>query len=183
MDKLGIINRRKTAFVLIDMQEKLVPAIHEKEQVISNANILLRVSEILDIPLMVTEQYPKGLGHTFKNIVVPRKKYLIEKTNFSCFGSGAFINRVEELKVDSVVLFGVEAHVCVLETALDALKSNYDAYVVADAVSSRTAQNKSIAVERMRQSGVFIVSTEMVAFQLLERADTQEFRCISRLIK
>jgi nicotinamidase-related amidase len=183
MDKLGIIDRKKTVFVLVDIQYKFIPVIKNIEKVILNSNILVKASEILKIPLIVTEQYPKGLGHTCEKINLPSKKHLIEKVSFSCFGSDEFVKKIKELKVDSIVLFGIEAHVCILKTALDALKNNLDVYVVADAISSRTAENKSIAIERMRQSGVFIVSTEMIVFQLLDKAGTEEFKQISKLVK
>jgi len=183
MDKLGIVNKKKTVFALVDIQDKFIPVIKDIDRVISNSNILVKASEILNIPLIVTEQYPKGLGHTSEKINLPDKKYLIEKVSFSCFGSDEFIKKIKELKVDSIVLFGIEAHVCILKTALDALKNNLDVYVVADAISSRTDENKSLAIERMRQSGVFIVSTEMIIFQLLDKAGTEEFKLISKLVK
>lgn len=183
MEKLGIIDKKKTVFVLIDIQDKFIPVIKDIDKLISNSNILVKASEILNIPLIVTEQYPKGLGHTYEKIDLPDKKYLIEKVSFSCFESEKFIKKIKELKVNSIVLFGIEAHVCILKTALDALKNNLDVYVVADAISSRTAENKSIAIERMRQSGVFIVSTEMILFQLLDKAGTEEFKLISKLVK
>jgi len=183
MDKLGIIDKKKTVFILVDVQDKFIPVIKDIDKVISNSNILVKASDILNIPLVVTEQYPKGLGRTSEKINLPDKKYLIEKVSFSCFGCDEFIKKIKELKVDSIVLFGIEAHVCILKTALDALKNNLDVYVVADAISSRTDKNKSLAIERMCQSGVFIVSTEMILFQLLDKAGTEEFKKISNLIK
>ena len=183
MNKLGVIDRKKTVFVLVDIQDKFIPVIKDIEKIISNSNILVKASEILNIPLIVTEQYPKGLGRTYEKISLPSKKYPIEKVSFSCFDSDEFVKKIKELKVDSIVLFGIEAHVCILKTALDALKNNLEVHVVADAISSRTAENKSIAIERMRQSGVFIVSTEMILFQLLDKAGTEEFKLISNLVK
>ncbi len=182
-DKLGMIDRKKTAFVLVDIQEKFAPAIKDVNEVIKNSNILIKTSEILNIPLIVTEQYPKGLGHISKEINLPDKKFLIEKISFSCFGSEEFVKKIKELKVDSIVLFGIEAHVCIFKTVLDALKNNIDVYVVADAISSRSIKNKSIAIEWMRESGAFIASTEIILFQLLDKAGTEEFKLISNLIK
>jgi nicotinamidase-related amidase len=150
MNKLGIINKEKTVFVLVDVQDKFIPVISNVDKIISNSRILVKASEILNIPLIVTEQYPKGLGHTAKRISLLDKKYLIEKISFSCFESDEFVKKIKELKVESIVLFGVEAHVCILKTALDALKNNFDVHVVADAISSRTLENKDIAIERMR---------------------------------
>ncbi|MBN2403839.1 MAG: hydrolase [Spirochaetes bacterium] len=183
MSAFGIINRDKTAFVLIDIQEKFVPAISAIKEVISNAEILMQSAIILNIPVIVTEQYPKGLGKTVNNIKLPAGTPVIEKLHFSCFGNNEFRNKINELGVESVVLFGIEAHVCLLKTALDAIQLNLGVHVVADAVSSRTPANKSIALERMRQSGAFIVSTEMILFQLMEYSGTDEFKAISKLIK
>ena len=183
MNSPGIISREKTVFVLVDIQEKFIPVVHNIDQVISNTNILIRASEILNIPLIVTEQYPKGLGMTWREINLPDNPVLFEKIHFSCFGCDEFSKKIEEMGAESIVLFGIETHVCVLQTALDALKNNITVYLVSDAVSSRTPENKSIAIERMRQSGIFIVSTEMILFQLLERAGTGEFRLISDLVK
>ncbi len=183
MNSLGIIDRKKTVFAMIDIQEKFLPAIHGIDAVISNAKILVQSSEILRIPLIVTEQYPEGLGKTVSDIKLPAGNKTIEKTHFSCFGNDEFGKRIAETGARSIVLFGIEAHVCVLKTALDALNRNFEVYVVADAVSSRTPENKSLALERMRQSGAFVVSAEMLLFQLLDYSGTDEFRTISKLIK
>ncbi len=183
MSGLGSLNRSKAAFVLVDIQERFAPFMADIGEVIANANILAKAAEILGIPLIVTEQYPKGLGKTVGKIVLPETKHLIEKINFSCFGCEEFCEKIKELGAEDIVLFGVEAHVCILKTALDAAKNNLHVHVVADAVTSRTHENRHLALERMRQSGVFIVSTEMILFQLMDRADTQEFREISKLIK
>ena len=182
-DKIGIIEREKTVFVLIDVQEKFVPAMAEVEKIIKNINILVKASEILNIPLIITEQYPKGLGKTVDKIILPNKKTLIEKVHFSCFGSEEFDEKIKELGAEYIILFGVEAHVCILKTALDALKNSLQVHVVADAVTSRTTENKNLALQRLKQSGVFIASTEMVLFQLLEKAGTDEFKEISKLVK
>jgi nicotinamidase-related amidase len=183
MNSFGIIDRKKTAIIQIDIQEKFRTAIHNFNEVIANAAILARSSEILNIPLIVTEQYPKGLGKTVEEIKLPDKLSLIEKLHFSCFGNNEFADKIKTLELNSLILFGVEAHVCVLKTVLDALKQGLEIYVIADASSSRTPENKAIALERMRQSGAFIVSTEMILFQLLEYSGTDEFKAISRLIK
>jgi nicotinamidase-related amidase len=180
---LGIPKRDEVAFVLVDIQERFLPVIHNIETVIDNTNTLVRGASILKIPLIVTEQYPKGLGRTVNEIHLDEGQEIIEKISFDCFGCGNFMGKLEELEVRSLVIFGIEAHVCVLKTALGALARNYEAHVVADAVSSRTEENKTLALERLRQSGVFVVSTEMILFQLMDRAGTDEFKAISRLVK
>ena len=175
--------RDKVAFVLIDIQERFLPVIHNIETVIANANRLVRSASILKIPLIVTEQYPKGLGRTVDEIYLDKGQEIIEKISFDCFGCHDFTRKLEGLGVRSLALFGIEAHVCVLKTALGAIASGYEVHVVADAVSSRTEENKDLALDRLKQSGVFIVSTEMILFQLMDRAGTDEFKAISKLIK
>jgi nicotinamidase-related amidase len=181
--RLGIPKKDDVAFVLVDIQERFVPVMHNIETVIDNANVLVRSASILKIPLIVTEQYPKGLGHTVNEIDLDEGQEIIEKISFDCFGCDSFTRKLEELEVRSLVIFGIEAHVCVLKTALEALARGYEAHVVADAVSSRTEENRILALERLRQSGVFVVSTEMILFQLMDRAGTDEFKSISGLIK
>jgi nicotinamidase-related amidase len=183
MDSLGLLDKDSTIFVLVDIQEKFMSVLYNADEMASNANILVKASEILGIPLLVTEQYPKGLGKTIESIVLPEGNHAIEKVSFSCFGSEEFMKRLKELGKDNLVLFGVEAHVCILKTALDALKNGFKVHVVADAISSRSAENRSLAIERMRQSGVFIIPTETVLFQLIDKAGTDEFKALSKLIK
>ncbi|MFC1716064.1 hydrolase [Candidatus Poribacteria bacterium] len=181
--KSGIIKRDETAFVLVDIQERFLPVIHNMEAVIDNANKLVSGASILKVPLIVTEQYPKGLGHTVDGIHLDEGQEIIEKISFDCFGCDDFVKKLEEMNVKSLVIFGVEAHVCVLKTALEAVARDYETHTIADAVSSRTAKNKALALERLRQSGVFIASTEMILFQLMDCAGTDEFKAISRLVK
>lgn len=183
MRDLGILERGKTVFVLVDIQDKFVPVMQDADGLISNADILVRTSEIVGIPLLVTEQYPKGLGKTTDRISLTEGNGRIEKVHFSCFGSDDFRKRLKGLGKESIVIFGVEAHVCILKTALDAMKEGYKVHVVADAVSSRTESNRALALERLRQSGAFIVSTEMILFQLMDRAGTDEFKAIRKLIR
>lgn len=181
--KLGMPKKEETAFLLVDIQEKFLPVIHEIETVINNANRLVGAASILKIPLIVTEQYPRGLGRTVDGIDLDAGQGIIEKISFDCFGCDDFNAELGKLQAKSLVIFGIEAHVCVLKTALGAVARGYETHVVADAVSSRTAENKALALARMRQSGVFVVSTEMILFQLMERAGTDDFKAVSRLIK
>ena len=183
MDGIGKVDRAKTAFLLVDIQERFMPVIHRMDMVVENANRIVRASSILDIPLLVTEQYPKGLGKTVDAVGLPPDAPKIEKTEFSCFGNEGFVRRLKALDADTLAIFGIEAHVCVLKTVLDALQEGYNVHVIADAVSSRTQENRETAMERMRQAGAFIASTEMILFQLMDRAGTDEFREISRLVK
>jgi len=183
MSNIGYLKRGKTAILVIDVQERLIPVISNKDEVISNVNILIKGSKILDIPLLVTEQYPKGLGPTCSEVILPAGELPIEKICFSCYLSDPVRQQLNDLEIKSVILAGVEAHICVLKTALDLLDHDYKVHIVADAVGSRKAENRLVALERMRQSGAFITSTEMVLFQLLDQAGTEEFKQISQLIR
>jgi len=176
-------NPAKTAFILIDVQERLLSYISNHEEVVANANKLIKGAEILGIDLMVTEQYPKGLGHTDKNVELPSKFSLTEKICFSCIQSEEFLGKLKERKIKSLVLFGIETHICVFKTALDALRKKFEVHVVADAVGSRTDKNRNIAIKRMEHAGAYIVSTEMILFQMIEEAGNDTFKAISRLIK
>lgn len=179
----GIPNREQTALLVIDVQERLMPVIFEKEQVFANVNKLLRGAEILGLETIITEQYPKGLGNTCKEVEIGEGKTLIEKVCFSCMLSEPVTEQLQLTNKKTLIIGGVEAHICVLKTALDALRQGFEVHVVADAVSSRTHQNKQIAIERMRQSGCFITSVESILFMLLDQAGTDEFKAISKLIK
>ena len=181
--KIGKPERSSTAFVMVDIQEAFRPYIHDMDEVIDNSVKMVKGSEILKIPLLVTEQYPKGLGRTIPEIELPDGIDPMEKLHFSSVGSEEFKRSLEELDVRSVVVFGIETHVCVLQTVLDLLEMGYEVHVVADAVSSRTKENREIGFERMRQSGAFIASTEMVLFQLLVKAKSEGFKEISGLVK
>lgn len=180
----GIPQRANTALLVIDVQERLMPVIHEKELIFENVNKLIRGADVLGIEIITTEQYPKGLGNTCNEIQLPAENpIVIEKMCFSCMLNDEVNEQLKLTNVKDVIICGVEAHICVLKTALDALEAGYRVHVVADAVSSRTPQNKQLAIERMRQAGAFIVSVEMILFMLLDKAGTDEFKAISKLIK
>jgi len=180
---IGLPSRETTALLVIDLQERLMPVIHENGKVFDNVNKLLRGAEILGLETIITEQYPKGLGNTCKEVQLPATPNIIEKVCFSCIQSDQVNEQLKLTNRKSLIICGVEAHICVLKTALDALHAGYEVHVVADAVSSRTSENKQLALERMRQAGAFITSTEMILFMLLDKAGTDEFKGISKLIK
>lgn len=183
MSSIGLLKKDKTAFLIIDVQERLMPVIHGKEEIFENVNRLVEGSKILDVPLLFTEQYPKGLGHTCAEVNLPEDKEIIEKICFSCMGSDLVNERLKEFGTKHLVIAGVESHICVLKTALEALDEGFKVHVVADAVSSRKEYSKQIALERMRQAGAYIVTTEMILFQLMEAAGNDEFKQISKLIR
>jgi isochorismate hydrolase len=166
---------------MIDLQERLVPAMAEKEKLLENAIRLAGISRILGIPVLVTEQ--QKLGATVPELrealgaVDP-----VSKVEFSCFGSQGFTERVKALKRNTLILAGIEAHICVAQTALDAVPY-YRVHVAADAVSSRALQNRDIALRRVEQAGVVLTSTEMVIYELLGKAGTDAFREVLKLVK
>lgn len=183
MARTGLVQKEKTALLIIDIQEKLMPVIQDAEVVFANTNRLLKGASVLNIPVILTEQYPKGLGNTCAEIELSENILQVEKMCFSCMQSEDVIQQLKTNNITTLILCGVESHICVLKTALEALGNNFEVHVVADAVSSRTKENKQLALDRIRQSGAFIVSTEMILFQLIEEAGTEEFKAISRLIK
>jgi len=178
------IVRAKAALAVIDIQERLLPAIFESERVVQNTLRLIKGARALQIPVLVTEQYKKGLGATIPAIAAEIAGFAqMEKVAFSACGAADFEEAIESKNVSDVVLCGIEAHVCVSQTCLDLLDNGFRVFVVADAISSRSAENQRIGIERMRDAGAVIVSAEMVLFELLEKAGTEEFKQILTLVR
>ena len=172
-----------TVVVAIDFQERLFPVMHDKEKLLKNVLKLIKGTQALKIPVILTEQYPKGLGPTLLEIkeLLPDVQP-IEKTCFSCCDEGNFTSALEATKKKQVLICGIEAHICVSQTALHGV-SDYAVHVVSDAVSSRSPHNQKIALDRMMQAGVTISSTEMAIYELLGRAGTDTFREILKVVK
>ena len=171
---------------IVDVQERLFNAMdaERRDDMVSNVKILASAARRLDVPVLLTEQYPKGLGRT-----LPEVKALLadlaplEKTAFSCAGADGFMDRVKALGADHVILAGIEAHVSVLLTALDLLGRGLKVSVVADAVCSRRVANLEIGLAQARQAGAVITATETVVFQLIGSADSDAFRELSKLLR
>jgi len=177
----GLIGREDSLLVIIDMQEKLFPVMAEKEGLATQVMKLVRFSKIVGLPVIMTEQ--EKLGSTLPEIrgelaSVPP----VSKVDFNCFGCDAFARRVQDLNKGTLILCGIEAHICVAQTALHAA-SDYQVHVVADAVASRSPENRRIALERMSHGGVTITSTEMVIYELLRKAGTDIFKEVLKLVK
>jgi nicotinamidase-related amidase len=175
-----LMNRDQSVLLVIDIQERLLPHIHEGQAVLDNAVWLVKVAQRLDVPVMVTEQYPKGIGATaavLRGLTFPG--VVAEKLHFSCVAAGC-LDPLSGSERPQVVVAGTESHVCVLQSVLDLRGRGREVFVVADAVGSRKPSDKELALARMRSHGVHIVSREMVAFEWLQRAGTDEFRAISR---
>jgi len=179
--------RERSALVICDVQERLfhVMDADHREEVMRNIKLLATWARRLRVPILLTEQYPKGLGHTLQELsdtlgpgVEPHAK-----VTFSCCGVSAFRAQLEAIGKRHVVLTGIEAHVCVLMSALDLLALGHTVHVAADAVTSRTQANWRLAMDQLRQAGAVVTATETVLFQLLGQADTDEFRELARLIR
>jgi nicotinamidase-related amidase len=176
----------QSALVVIDIQEKLLPPIFRKEQLVRNSQLLIRLAGILNIPTLLTTQYSKGLGNTVPDVasLLPETQ-AIEKQIFSCFGSDAFCSTLKRLpgNRNTVILCGIESHICVAQTALAALREGYLVHVASDAVSSRTEWNWTIGLDRMRAAGAVISSTEMVIYEALRSSDTSAFKDMLKHLK
>ena len=181
------LDRARTALVVIDVQERLFPAMDadHREEVMRNIKVLTATARRLNLGTLVTEQYPKGLGHTLPEVkdALPPGVQPVEKVAFSCQGVEAFRSRLTATGARQLLLAGIEAHVCVLMSALDLLAEGYAVHVVADAVTSRTQANWRLAMAQLRQAGAVVTTTETVLFQLLRQADTDDFRELARLIR
>lgn len=179
-----LIDRAKAQLLLIDMQERLLPAMAAPERVLKDAIILAKAARALDLPITVSEQYPKGLGHT----VAPLKAEICntpvyEKMEFSCWKNAALRERITQRERKQIIVAGIEAHVCVLQTAMDLKAAGYQVFAVADAMSSRAENSAGLAFARMQQAGIAIVTTEMAIFELLGAAGTPDFKQLSSLIR
>lgn len=177
----SLINGNDALLIIIDMQERLLPVIAEKERIVENAVKLVRFSRIAGIPVVVTEQ--QNLGNTIHEIHDElRDIQPVGKLHFNCFGSDEFSERISQSNRNTLILAGIEAHICVAQTALHAV-SDYAVHVVSDAISSRSLHNKEVAIRRMQQQGVTITSTEMFIYEILARAGTDDFREVLKLVK
>lgn len=178
------ILKHETAAVVIDIQEKLLPHIHEAEFILQNSLKLIEGLQILEVPIIVTQQYTKGLGNTVPSIVQKFQGFrYIEKVSFSCYDESAFVEQLSASGRSSVILFGIETHVCVLQTCLDLNMSGYVPVVVEDCISSRNPIDKRVAIERMRQEGAIITTYESLLFELTRQAGNEIFKSVSRVVK
>ncbi|MBU0601198.1 MAG: hydrolase [Gammaproteobacteria bacterium] len=175
-----LIDRQRSSLLLIDMQERLLPAMDDADRLLDNVVWMVKIAQRLSVPVMVSEQYPKGLGPTVPELraLIPESA-IVPKMHFSCVADGCLKAAFADER-PQVIVCGIESHICVLQTSMDLQSSGKQVYVVADCVASRDPSNRGLALERMRQHGVVIVSREMVAFEWLGAAGSDEFREISR---
>ena len=179
-----MITSADTALILVDVQMKLAPAMHGKEILLENLKRLIRGVRILGVPILWTEQNPAGLGPTLPEIayLLPDRKP-VSKFSFSCCGSEQFRNELNALERKNMLIAGIEAHVCVYQTAADLIHLHYKAQIVADAVASRSPENKLIGLEKSKAVGACLTSTETVLFELLKDAKSEKFKEISKIVK
>jgi len=176
-----LLNASNSLLLVIDIQSKLAPAIDKGSVVINNSCWLIEVAKELYIPVRATEQYPQGIGESvppIKERLAPQE--ILQKMHFSALKENKIKQHLAELKRKQIILVGTEAHVCVFQTAVNLLSEGYQVYLVEEAVGSRKAKDKALALERLKQMGAQIVCKEMVAFEWLEKAGTDTFRNVVR---
>lgn len=183
MESVGL-KVENCVFVMVDIQERLLPAMNCHERVLAESLRLLRSAEILKIPVIATEQYPHGLGET----VEPLRHFLnpdmvLPKTTFSCWGAEGFEELLSRQKRLQAVIFGIETHICVFSTAMELLRCGYQTTVVEEACSSRKKEHHELAVRNLLAAGVSVLPVETVVYQLLGRSGTPEFKAILPLFK
>ena len=179
------LDRKDTALVVIDIQERLTPAMNQEEygELKNNVIRLSKGFTMMDMPVVATQQYTKGLGGTDAEIIAEIKSDYVEKTTFSCCGEKSFIETLKNQGVKTVVVTGMETHVCVLQTVIDLLDAGFNVHVAADAVCSRSAFNRDVALRYMEKAGAVITVTETVLFQLVGDAKDENFKAVSKLVK
>jgi nicotinamidase-related amidase len=186
----SVADRAKAVLVVIDLQERLTAAMPARDSVLDAADKLVRVAALTGVPVIVTRQYPAGLG----DVEPPLRTALdaaagqvsvttTDKTAFDCFSDDAFVARLEETGRRQLIVAGMESHICVVQTALAGLRAGFDVHVVADACCSRVAGSHEIALARMRQAGAVVTSTESVLYELVGVAGTDEFRALLKVVK
>jgi nicotinamidase-related amidase len=179
-----LLDKNNAILLIIDVQERLAMVMDKKDQVVRNTLHLIELARMQNIPVVVTEQYPKGLGRTLTEITSALPSYLpIEKVSFNCCGEASFNEQIKRLGRKKVIVTGMETHICVLQTSVGLIQDGFDVHLVQDAVCSRTKENWRSGVEFIRDAGGAITNTETALFQLLGVAGTPEFKTISNRIK
>lgn len=182
---MTLLTAATSQLVIVDIQERLAPAIAGADAALKATLLLVAAAKRLAVPVSVTEQYPKGLGQSVAPLrdALGNDAAIFEKMDFSAMRAPDFAAHLEKQKRRSVILCGMEAHVCVLQTAIEAQEAGYDVGLVADAVGSRTMQSVEIALRRMEREGIRLLTSEMVVFEWLGRAGSDDFKAIAPLLK
>jgi len=184
MEHPFFLEKEDALLAVIDVQEKLFSVMDQQEKMVKHIGLLVRTARRLNVPILMTEQYPQGLGPT----IPPLKELLgevapLSKLTFSCCRTEHFQSRLKEVGKRQVILTGMEAHICVLQTALDLLAAGFSVHLPIDAVCSRSKENWRVAVEQLKMAGAVITCAETVAFELLREAGTEEFKVLSKLFR
>jgi nicotinamidase-related amidase len=177
-----LLERAKSLLLLVDMQERLVPAMADAADLTAHCGILLSAANALGVPVLASEQYPKGLGATIPDLaaLAPRR---LEKLEFSAYANSAIKDELSRADRPQIVLAGIEAHVCVLQTGLELIAAGFQVFVAADAVASRRPESREVALHRIARAGATLITAEMALFEWLRSASAPEFRTISKLIR
>ena len=180
-----LASRDASVLVVIDIQEKLLPAIHGGEAILPRVGLLLEGAKAMGVPVILTEQYPQGLGPTVEGVRrdLPPGTDPVTKTAFSCVPEPAFMAKLKATGRRQAVIAGIEAHVCVAQTALELVSAGFQVFLAADAVGSRRPADRDTALDRMRRAGVVVTTSEALVFEWLRRAGTPEFKAVQRRIK
>jgi nicotinamidase-related amidase len=182
---LDVLRRDGAVLVVVDLQEKLLPAIAEKERVLRNSRLLLRAARELELPVVLTTQYAKGLGPTVSDVLEEAPGLTpIDKVAFGCFGSEEFLAHLAGFPArDQLLVAGIESHICVAQTVLGALGEGYQVHVATDAVGSRAPEDREVGLRRMERAGAVLSSTEMAIYELLARSDGAAFKRLLPYLK
>jgi len=178
-----MLNPQDAVLVIIDIQGKLATLMHEREELFKNASRMIRGARALEIPIILTEQNPEGLGPTVPEIAELMEGKAIGKFAFSCCGEEKFMQALRDTGRRQVLLAGIETHVCVYQTAADLLAAGYEVHVVSDAVSSRTFANKHLGLMKMKDLGACVTGMEMALFEMLKVARGDKFKQIIKIVK
>jgi nicotinamidase-related amidase len=168
----------RTAVLVIDLQEKLLPAIDGHERVLANSLLLLRLAQVTSLPVVLTTQYRRGLGETVPPVRELARVEPLDKASFGCFGDEAFREHLKSIGRDQLLVAGIESHICVTQTVLGALAQGYRVHVASDAVGSRTEANRQVGLSRMERAGALLSSAEMALYELLGRSDGAAFKAL-----
>lgn len=185
MNKVIKLSREYAALAVIDMQEAFRPVMSDFGEVAARIATAVEGASLLEVPVIVTEQYPKGLKHTAEEIVarLPAELKAIEKSCFSSCGSEDFLSQLISSNKRQVLVCGIEAHICVLQTSLDLLERGFEVFLLVDCITSRKPENKQVALARLAQAGAILSTLEMALFEMMGSADSPQFKAIQNLIK
>lgn len=178
------IEREETLCLIVDYQERLVPVMEDRDTLIRNANILVKGMNLLEVPMIASQQYTKGIGMTVEEIqheITPFEYF--DKLSFSCCQDEAILGEIKKYNKKNIIVCGIEAHICVLQTVLDLLEEGYHVIVVEDCIGSRKKGDKKVALKRMEKEGAILTTYESILFELTKIAGNDTFKAISKLIK